>query len=348
MHAMLEETMNNATPRPGRRQRARLHVLAMAATAALTFACGAALAQPGSYPTRPIRIVVPFPPGGGVDFVARTVAQRLGDSLKQQVLVENRSGAGGRIGAEAVARSAPDGYTLLMASPAEVVVLAALGQKLNYDPRRDLLPVTLAGEAPLVIAVHPSLAAKSIPDLIALARSRPGKVGFATPGAGSSMQFAGAMLEILGKVDLTHIPYKGAAPALSDALGGQVPVLIVGIPPVVQHAKAGKLRVLAVTGERRSSALSDVPAVAELPGFAGYRFTNWMGVFVAAKTPAPIVERLNMEIARIVREPATREVLAAQGVEVAGFSIAEFEAFLDSEARRYATIARERMIAVEE
>jgi tripartite-type tricarboxylate transporter receptor subunit TctC len=348
MHAMLEETMNQATPRPRRRHRARLHVLATAVTAALTFACGAALAQPGSYPTRPIRIVVPFPPGGGVDFVARTVAQRLGDSLKQQVLVENRSGAGGRIGAEAVARSAPDGYTLLMASPAEVVVLSALGQKLNYDPRRDLLPVTLAGEAPLVIAVHPSLAAKSIPELIALARSRPGKVGFATPGAGSSMQFAGAMLEIIGKIDLTHIPYKGAAPALSDALGGQVPVLIVGIPPVVQHAKTGKLRVLAVTGERRSSALPDVPAVAELPGFAGYRFTNWMGVFVAAKTPAPIVERLNMEIARIVREPATREVLAAQGVEAAGFSIAEFEAFLDSEARRYATIARERMIAVEE
>jgi tripartite-type tricarboxylate transporter receptor subunit TctC len=345
---MLEEIMNQPTLRSGLRSDAVLRSLTGPTLLALTFACGVVLAQTASYPTRPIRIVVPFPPGGGVDFVARTVAQRLGDSLKQQVLVENRSGAGGRIGAETVARSAPDGYTLLMASPAEVVVLSALGQKLNYDPRRDLLPITLAGEAPLVIAVHPSLAAKSIPDLVALARRQPGKIGFATPGAGSSMQFAGAMLEILGKVNLTHIPYKGAAPALSDALGGQVPVLIVGIPPVVQHAKAGKLRVLAVTGERRSSALPDVPTVAELPGFAGYRFTNWMGVFAPAKTPAAIVERLNQEIARIVREPTTRDLLAAQGVEAAGFSISEFEVFLDSETRRYATIARERMISGDE
>jgi tripartite-type tricarboxylate transporter receptor subunit TctC len=323
-------------------------VLAAFGMAALALAPLAAAAQAPSYPSKPIRIVVPFPPGGGVDFVARTVAQRLGESLKQQVLVENRSGAGGRIGAEAVARSAPDGYTLLMASPAEVVVLPALGQKLSYDPRRDLQPITLAGEAPLVIAVHPAVTAKSIPDLIALARSQPGKIAFATPGAGSSMQFAGAMLEILGKVDLTHVAYKGAAPALSDALGGQVPVLIVGIPPVVQHAKAGKLRVLAVTGDRRSSAMPDVPTVAELPGFAGYRFTNWMGVFAPAKTPMAVVERLNQEISRIVREPSTRETLAAQGVDAAGFSVAEFESFLDSETRRYATIARERMIVAEE
>ncbi len=329
------------------RRRAPSALLAVAGLV-LAVAPDAAFAQPAAYPSKPIRIVVPFPPGGGVDFVARTVAQRLGESMKQQVLVENRSGAGGRIGAETVARSAPDGYTLLIASPAEVVVLPALGQKLSYDPRRELQPITLAGEAPLVIAVHPSVTAKSIPELIALARAQPGKIGFGTPGAGSTMQFAGAMLEILGKVDLTHIPYKGAAPALSDALGGQVPVLIVGIPPVVQHAKAGKLRVLAVTGERRSGALPEVPAVAELPGFAGYRFTNWMGVFAPAKTPAPIVERLNQEIVRIVREPVTRDALAAQGVDAAGLSVIEFEAFLDSETRRYATIARERMIVAEE
>lgn len=343
--------MRAKTLRTRLRPTASRRSLAAPATLLLSLGCGAALAQqqqPSAYPAKPIRIVVPFPPGGGVDFVARTVAQRLGESLKQQVLVENRSGAGGRIGAEAVVRSAPDGYTLLMASPAEVVVLAAVGQKLSYDPRRDLQPVTLAGEAPLVIAVHPSVPARSIPDLIALARKQPGKIAFATPGAGSSMQFAGAMLEILGKIDLAHIPYKGAAPAVSDALGGQVPVLIVGIPPVVQHAKAGKLRVLAVTGDRRSTALPDVPTVAELPGFAGFRFTNWMGVFAPARTPAAIIDRINQEIVRIVRDPVTRDVLAAQGVEAAGLSVAEFEVFLDSETRRYATIARERMIVIEE
>jgi tripartite-type tricarboxylate transporter receptor subunit TctC len=311
---------------------------------------GVGLAQPGpaSWPTKPMRLVVPFPPGGGVDFVARTVAQRLSDVLRQQVLVENRSGAGGRVGAEAVARSLPDGYTLLMASPAEVVVLPAVGQKMAYDPRRDLQPVTLAGEAPLIIAVHPSVQARSVAELLQLARQQPGRLGFATPGAGSTMQFAGAMLEILGAVDLVHVPYKGAAPALSDVLGGQVPVLIVGIPPVVQHARAGKLRALAVTGDRRSPALPEVPAVAELAGFAGFRFTNWMGVFVPARTPAAIVDRLNAEIVRIVRDPGVRDVLLAQGVEAAGLAVAEFERFLEVEGQRYGRIARERNIRPEE
>jgi len=327
--------------------RSRRLVKILIAMFAVVFA-GLAIAQPAAFPTKPLRIIVPFPPGGGVDFVARTIAQRLGETLKQPVLVENRPGASGRIGTEAVARSTPDGYTLLLASPAEVVVLPALGQKLAYDARRDLQPVTLAGEAPLVIAVHPSVPAQTLTELIALARSQPGKIGFATPGAGSSMQFAGAMLEILGKVDLVHVPYKGAAPAMADTLGGQVPVLIVGIPPVVQQAKAGKLRVLAVTGERRSPALPDAPTVAELPGFAGYRFTNWMGVFLPAKTPMAIVERLNGEISRIVREPAVRDALLAQGVEPAGLSIAEFERFLDAESQRYSTIARERKIKAED
>jgi len=328
-------------------RRTRDLVKILITTFAVVFA-GLALGQPAAFPTKALRIIVPFPPGGGVDFVARTIAQRLAETLKQQVLVENRPGASGRIGAEAVARSTPDGYTLLLASPAEVVVLPALGQKLAYDARRDLQPVTLAGEAPLVIAVHPSVPAQTLTELIALARSQPGKIGFATPGAGSSMQFAGAMLEILGKVDLVHVPYKGAAPAMAETLGGQVPVLIVGIPPVVQQAKAGKLRVLAVTGDRRSPALPDAPTVAELPGFAGYRFTNWMGVFLPAKTPMAIVERLNSEISRIVREPAVRDALLAQGVEPAGLSIVEFERFLDAESQRYSTIARERKIKAED
>jgi tripartite-type tricarboxylate transporter receptor subunit TctC len=271
----------------------------------------------------------------------------LSEELKQPFVVDNRAGASGAVGADAVAKSAPDGYTVLIASPAEVVVGPVSGQKVPYDVVRDLAPVTLIGETPLVIAAHPAFAAKSLDAAIALAKREPGKYSYGTPGGGSTMHFAGESLNALGGIDLLHVPYKGAAPAVNDLLGGQVPIGIVGMPPVVPHAKAGKLRVLAVTGDKRSSAMPDVPAVAELAGFAGYRFTNWMGVYVPARTPPAIVERLSTEIAKIVREPAVREKLMAQGVEPIGNTTAEFAAFLASESERYGRIARERNIRAE-
>lgn len=305
-------------------------------------------AQAQAWPEKQIRVVVPYPPGGGVDFVSRAVAQRLGEVLKTTLVIDNRGGASGTIGADIVAKSAPDGYTFLIASPAEVVVGPIVGQKVNYDPARDLVPVTLIGETPLVIAAHPSLPAKTLQEFIALAKAAPGKYSYGTPGTGSSMQFAGESLNALAGISVVHVPYRGAAPVVTDLLGGQVPVGIVGMPPTVPHAKSGKLRILAVTSEKRSSAMPDVPAVAELPGMKGYRFTNWMGVYVPAKTPQPVIDRLAAEIAKIVREPAMREKLLSQGVEPVGDTTAEFAAFLKAEFDTYSKIAKDRNIRATE
>ena len=280
--------------------------------------------------------------------MSRAVSQRLGESLRVTMVLDNRAGASGTIGADIVAKSAPDGYTMLIASPTEVLVGPIVGQKMNYDPARDLAPVTLIGETPLVIAAHPSVPAKNLAEFIALAKAAPGKYAYGSPGTGSSMQFAGESLNALAGISVLHVPYRGAAPVVTDLLGGQVPIGIVGMPPTVPHAKSGKLRILAVTSEKRSSAMPEVAAVAELPGMKGYRFTNWMGVYVAAKTPQPIIERLASELARIVREPAVREKLLSQGVEPVGDTTAEFGAFLRSEFDAYSKVARERNIRATE
>ena len=304
----------------------------------------AAQAQAQAYPNKQIHLIVAYPAGGGLDLVARVVAQRLSEAFNQQVVVENRAGASGSIGADAVARAAPDGYTLLMASPAEVVVGPAAGQKTPYNPETDLVPVALAGETPLVLVVHPSVPARNLAEFAAYAKSQPGKLSYGTPGNGSSMQFAGESFKAGTGIFIVHIPYRGAAPAINDLLGNQVSMAIVGMPPVVGHAKAGKLKVLAVTTQKRSPLMPDVPAVAELKGMADYQFTNWMGVFAPAKTPAAIVERLGAEIARMMQEPATRKRLLDAGVEPLGLQGSEFAAFLKSERQRYAQVAKERGI----
>lgn len=307
----------------------------------LLAASSAAFAQ--DWPNKPIRVVVPWPPGGGVDFVSRAVSQRLTEVLKATIVVDNRSGASGAIGADMAAKSAPDGYTILIGSPAEMLVGPISGQKVAYS-LDDLVPVTLIGETPLVIAAHPSLAAQTIQEFIALAKKSPGKFSYGTPGGGTPMHFAGESLTALAGIDIVHVPYRGAAPAVTDLLGGQVPIAIVGMPPVVPHAKSGKLRVLAVTSAKRSAAMPEVPAMAELPGFAGYRFTNWMGVFVPAKTPQAAIDKLAAAIAKIVREPAVKEKLLSQGVEPVGSSPAEFGDFLQAERQSYTKIAKERGI----
>lgn len=301
-----------------------------------------------AWPSKPIRAIVPYPAGGGVDFVTRTVAQRLSEILKQPVVVENRTGASGTIGADVVAKSEPDGYTFLVASPAEVLVGPIAGQKTAYDAEKDLLPVTLIGETPLVIAAHPGLPAKSLGELIALARKEPGTLSYGSPGGGSSMHFAGESLNAIGGTDIQHIPYRGAAPAVTDLIGGQVRVGIVGMPPTVAHAKSGKLRILAVTSDKRSAAMPDVPAASETPGFREYRFTNWMGLYVPAKTPGAVVERIAAEVGRIVREPEIRAKLLAGGVEPVGNTPAEFRTFLDSERATYSKVAKARGIRAEE
>jgi tripartite-type tricarboxylate transporter receptor subunit TctC len=316
--------------------------------AACLVAALSSTAQAQEFPSKPIRLIVAYPAGGGLDFVARTVSQRLAERLKTPVIVENRSGASGSIGADLVAKSVPDGYTLLMASPAEIVVGPAAGQKTAYKPETDLAPVTLAGETPLVLAVNPSVPGRDLSAFILAAKADPGKLTYGTPGNGSSMQFAGEAFKGGTGVAMQHVPYRGAAPALNDALGGQISMVITGMPPVVPHAKSGRLRVLAVTTAKRSPLMPDVPAVAELPGMKDYRFSNWMMVFTAAKTPAPIIDRLNREIAAIVAEPAIRERLESAGVEPIGLGGKELAAFLADERKRYGQVAKDQNIHFEE
>jgi tripartite-type tricarboxylate transporter receptor subunit TctC len=301
-----------------------------------------------TWPDKPIRMIVAYPAGGGLDLVARTVAQRLAEVMKQNVVVENRGGASGSIGADVVAKSAPDGYTILMASPAEVVVGPAAGQKTPYNPETDFTPIALAGETPLVIIAHPSVTGNTLREFVGYAKANPGRLSYGSPGNGSSMHFAGEALKAQTGAFMVHIPYRGAAPALNDVLGNQVAVGIMGMPPVVSHAKSGRVKILAVTTAKRSPVFPDVPSVSELPGLNDYRFTNWMGVFAPARTPPAIVERLASEISKIVKEPATSAKLAAAGVEGLGLQGAEFASFLANERKRYKDVAQARGIKYED
>jgi tripartite-type tricarboxylate transporter receptor subunit TctC len=301
-----------------------------------------------TYPDRPIKILVGFPPGGGVDLVARVLSQRLSERFKQQVIVENRSGAGGAIAAEAVTKAAADGLTLLLASPAEVLVAPIVGQKIAYNPKNDLQPIVLVGETPLVIAVHPSVPANNLADLTAFLRSRPGQLSYATPGSGSAMHFAGESFKLATQTFFVHVPYRGATPAVSDLLGKQVEIAIVGMPPVVAHAKAGKLKVLAVTSAKRSPILPDVPTVAETSNMGNYKFTNWMALYAPAKTPAPIADLLAKEVVRILGEPAIRERLVAAGVEPRSLVTNSLMEFLDQERERYQAVAQQRGIRLDD
>ena len=312
----------------------------------LLFYSASAFAQ--DWPNKPVHVIVPYPPGGGHDFTSRVVAQRLSEMLKQSFVIENRTGASGTIGAEYTAKSAPDGYTFMVASPAETVVGGFAGLKMNYDWEKDLAPVTVIGETPLAIVVHPSVPAKTIQELLAYAKQNPGRLSYGTPGSGSTMHFAGESLKAIAGIFIVHIPYRGAGPAVADLLGGQVPMGIAGLPPVVAPHKAGKLRILAVTSAKRSGVLPDIPAMAELPGFAGYNFTNWTGVFMAAKTPPAVIERLAAEIGKAVQDPAVREKLMGAGVDPLGSSTPEFVKFLAREKDSYSKIAKARNIKADD
>jgi tripartite-type tricarboxylate transporter receptor subunit TctC len=300
------------------------------------------------WPSKPVRVVVGYPAGGGHDFTARVIATRLAEVLKQPFVVENRTGASGTIATEGIARGPADGYSFIVASPAETVVGAVSGLKMNYDWEKDLAPVTVIGDTPLAIAIHPSVGAGTIKELLEYARRNPGKLSYGTPGSGSSMHFAGESLKAIAGIFIVHIPYRGAAPAVADLLGGQVQIGIVGMPPVVGPHKAGKIRIVAVTSEKRSAAAPDIPAMAELAGFAGYSFTNWTGVFMAAKTPPAVIERIAVEIGRVAKEPGIREKLLAAGVEPLGLSTAEAVKFFAREKAIYSKIAKARNIKADD
>ena len=310
-------------------------ILIAATVFALSCAAGAQ-----TYPSKVVTIVVPYAPGGGHDAMARLVAERLTARLGQTVIVENKAGANGMIGAEFVARAAPDGHTILFASPAEIVIAPSAYKSLRYDPAKDLAPVTLAGTTPLVIVANPAVGIKTVPELVAYAKSHPGKLAFGTSGNASSQHLAGEWLNNLAKIDMQHIPYKGAGPATNDVLGGQIPLAIVGMAPVLPHVRAGKLVPVAVTTKSRVTWAADVPTVAETPGMAGFEVSHWMGVFVPARTPPEIVARLQSEFAAVLAMPDVREKLVMMGIDAVGNSSAEFKTFLSQETERFAKMYR--------
>jgi tripartite-type tricarboxylate transporter receptor subunit TctC len=299
-----------------------------------------------SYPTRPVRIVVAFSPGGSTDLLARAVGQKLGERWGQPVVVENRVGASGMIGADAVAKSAPDGYTLLMCSPQEVAVNHHVFPKVPYDPRRDLAPITLVTVTPLVIAVNPGVPAKDIAALVALAKAKPGTLGYATPGTASTQHLTGEILQAAAGIKLVHVPYKGAGQSIPDVIGGQVPIGVYGILTISPQAKAGKLRILAVTTPKRSPIAPDVPTMAE-SGFPGFDTSLWFGLLAPAGTPKDVIAKIHDDAARALALPDVAERIAAQGGEVIGSTPAEFAAFIAAEDAKYAKIIREAGVRLE-
>jgi tripartite-type tricarboxylate transporter receptor subunit TctC len=291
------------------------HAVALGLCALL---CGlAAQAQPAAsgYPNRPVRFIVPYTPGGLGDTFARAVAQGLTERMGQPVIVENRPGASQAIGAEAAAKAAPDGYTLFMGTQSGLVLNTIARKTLPYDPVRDFAPISMLFTSPLYLVVHPSVPANSVQELIAAAKSRPGKLTFASIGAGSSLHLAAEMFKARANLDIVHVPYKGSAPAIADLLSGRVNMMFEGGVSALPHVRSGKLRALATTGGKRTDAMPDLPTMAE-SGVPGFEVTAWFGLVAPANVPRPIIERLNREVGETLRAPATREKFAAAGVEI--------------------------------
>jgi tripartite-type tricarboxylate transporter receptor subunit TctC len=314
----------------------RRRVLALIAmTAGLVIAGYAAAAE--TYPVKPVRVIAAFPPGGFVDFTARLFAIPLAASLGQQVVVDNRGGAGGIVGTELAARSPPDGYTLTVGSAGTHAVNQSLYRKLPYNVLRDFQPIARLADAPSILAVHPSLPVRSVKDLIALAQARPGDILYASAGAGTSTHLAAALFEHLARIKLVHVPYKGGGPAIIDVLGGQVPVTFGTAASVSPHTKSGRLRGLAVTGSKRSAVMPDLPTISE-SGLPEYEMLNWLGLFAPAGVPRAVVEKLSAEAVRIMRSPEVRQRLNAQGAEPAPLATEEFTAFVKSEVEKWAKV----------
>ncbi|MBC7780605.1 MAG: tripartite tricarboxylate transporter substrate binding protein [Proteobacteria bacterium] len=300
----------------------------------------AALAQTPAWPIRPIRFIVPFPPGGPLDITARLLGARMSETFGQPVLIDNRPGAGGSVGAELAARAAADGYTLLMGALSTHAVNPYLYPKLGYDPVRDFTPITLVANVPNVLVVNVAVKAESVKELIALARAQPGKLAFGSGGSGSGGHLAGELLKTSAKIDITHVPYKGSAPAVVDLLGGQLTLMFDNLASALPQIKAGRVRALAVTTVRRSGFVPELPTMQEA-GVAGFDISTWFGVFAPAKVPSVIVERLQREIVRILQLADMRERLAAFGAEPVGNTSDEFAAFIKAEQPKYARIIRE-------
>ena len=312
----------------------KIAIAAVLAAAAL--ANGDGLAQ--SYPSRAIRLVVPYAAGGNTDFTARVISTKLTEVFGQQMVVENRPGGGTNIGSELVAKAAPDGYTLLMGGAANAINMS-LFAKPPYDTLRDFAPVVWCVQGANVLAVHPSVPAKNLKELIALAKARPGQLNFGSSGIGSSNQMGGELLKIMAKINIVHVPYKGNAPALTDAIGGHVELLFVGVPALVPHLQSGRLRSIAIGSLKRFPAIPEVPTFDE-SGLPGFQSTNWFGLMAPIKTPREIVTRLNSEVGKIQAGTDVRERFVNEGIEPIGGTPEQFGAFIRDEINRYAKVVQ--------
>lgn len=299
----------------------------------------AASSDADAYPTKPIRFIVPFPPGGGNDGVARAVGQQLTETFGQQVVIDNRAGAGGVIGAEIASKSVPDGYTLFLGGVAPLAIAPGLHAKLGYNVLKDFAPVSLIAISPHILVVHPSVPAKSVSELIQLATQKPGTLNFASNGLGSSSHLAAEMLLMMTSTNMIHIPYKGLSPAMVDLSAGQVQLMFGSVFAMLPHVRSGKVRPLAVTGGRRSPVLPDVPTVAE-SGVVGYESGTWYGVIVPAGTPRSIVDKLASQVARISRSAEMRKRLATDGAEPIGGTPNEFALYIKRELARWAKVIK--------
>jgi tripartite-type tricarboxylate transporter receptor subunit TctC len=295
-----------------------------------------------AYPNKPVRIIVPYPPGGTADIIGRTIAEKLGVLWGQSVIVENRAGAGGTIGVDAVAKAAPDGYTMVLGVTGPLTIAPSINAQLAYDPLRDLVPITLVAAVPSLIAIHPSVPARDLKELIALAKSQPGKLTFASAGTGTSVHIAGELFKSMAGVDIIHVPYKGGAPALNDLLGGQVSMIIENMPQLLPQVRAGKIRALAVTSQQRSPTLADMPAVAEI--LPGYEATTWFGLLAPAKTPQEIVRKVQSDVAKIGMLPDVKERFTGLGADVIASTPEAFAKHLQSELVRFSKVIKDANI----
>ena len=311
--------------------------------AALMSTCAAATAQ--DFPTRPLRLIIGFAPGGSTDLVARVVAQKMAASVGQQVVVDNRPGANGMIGADLVAKATSDGHTLLLSSIGPMAINASL-YKMPYDIVRDFAPVTYTGNVTNLLVVHPSVSVTNIKELISLARAQPGKLAFGSSGTGGAPHMAVELFKILAKVDVVHVPYRGGGPAMADLVGGQIAGSFASMPSSIPFVRSGKLRALAVTAPKRSPAAPEVPTVSEA-GIPGFTVLDWQGMFTTAKTPAPVVNKLNAEIKRALAFPDVVEKLATAGVEIQTTSPEEWGRFVQSEIEKWAKVVKTAGIKLE-
>jgi tripartite-type tricarboxylate transporter receptor subunit TctC len=305
----------------------------------------AACAWGEEWPAKPVRFIVPYPPGGGTDVIARILQQPLSDALGHPVVIENRGGAGGALGTEAVAKSAPDGYTFLFTLSSHTI--NPLLYKLNFDVEHDFASVSLIVSVPQLIAAYPGAPIESMRDIVTLAKEQPGKVFFASVGNGTPSHIAGELLKLRAAIDIVHVPYKGGGPALADALAGQVPLLIVSMPAAMSHVRAGKLRALAVTTIRRSPGAPDIPTVAEALKIPDYEVDSWYAMFAPAKTPPPIVARMHGAIVKAIQLPMVRQRLLEQGGDPVGSTPEELDRVVKAELRKWAEVIRDAHIKVD-